>query len=253
LQNIQINTLFIGKPLVYLPTCHSTNTVAQEISQNDSFFEGTLVITDHQTAGRGQQGNVWKSVAGQNFTFSLLLKPKFLKAGEQFNLNMAISLGIANFLANHLGNESVKVKWPNDILYKNSKICGILIENTIKQGHIEKSIVGIGINVNQTDFEYDRAISMQLISGLTYSLEKLLPELLEFIEEQYLLLLQGNSEKIRQHYLNTLFKYGEMNTYKTPEGLMEGEIIGIDPIGRIAIRFDQELRYFNFKEVEFYY
>ncbi len=253
MQNIQINTLFIGKPVIYLPTCHSTNTVAQELSPDDSFFEGTLIITSHQTAGRGQQGNQWQASANKNFTFSLLLKPKFLKASEQFNLNMAISLGITNFLAFHLNKPDIKIKWPNDIFYKNNKICGILIENVIKQTFIEKSVVGIGINVNQTDFEYNSAISMQMATGLTYSLEKLLPELLECIEEQYLQLMNGHYDKIKQNYLKVLFRYGEVASFKKENTLFEGEIIGIDAIGRLAVRIENELQYFNFKEIEFVY
>ncbi len=128
----KINTLFIGKDLRYLPMCQSTNLTALELIENDDYFEGTTLITDHQTAGRGQQGNTWEAEKGQNITLSVILAPRHLHSSEQFFLNMAVTLAIHDFLQSFLENPKLlKIKWSNDLLYHSQKISGILIHNII--------------------------------------------------------------------------------------------------------------------------
>ena len=102
MNKIQPKTLFIGKNTIYLPSCHSTNDIAAEMIQSGSVFDGTTVITSNQTAGRGQRGNAWEALAGQNITISIILKPNFLSANEQFKLNIAVSLGIREFIESNL-------------------------------------------------------------------------------------------------------------------------------------------------------
>eukprot|EP01137_Pigoraptor_chileana_P015025 Opistho-2@5140 len=107
-----------------------------------------VIITDNQTAGRGQRGNVWEASIGENLTFSLILKPNFLKASEQFQLNVAVSLGVLDCLSEYI-DEDLKVKWSNDIYFQNQKMGGILIENTLQGYQIGYSVIGIGLNINQ--------------------------------------------------------------------------------------------------------
>ena len=114
----------------YLPSCHSTNEIAQNLLQG-TVEEGTIVITDHQFEGKGQRGNVWQSEPFANLTFSMILKPDFLKAREQFGLTMSVSLGIKSVLEQYLPGP-VQIKWPNDILFRQKKIAGILIENNLR-------------------------------------------------------------------------------------------------------------------------
>ena len=111
----------------YLPSCHSTNEVAQDLLQSGA-KEGTIVITDNQIAGKGQRGNVWVSEPNQNLTFSLILHPHFLIPNEQFLITIAVSLALKEVLEEFLPGE-VKIKWPNDIYYRGSKLAGLLIEN----------------------------------------------------------------------------------------------------------------------------
>ena len=115
MHNFQPKTLFLGKNTIYLPSCHSTNDTAAEIIQNAQAFDGTIVITSDQTSGRGQRGNTWETLPGQNITMSVILKPDFLNASQQFSLNIAISLGIYAFLSKYI-SEELKIKWPNGLL-----------------------------------------------------------------------------------------------------------------------------------------
>ena len=144
-------TLFVGQIIQYLPSCQSTNDEASALIAQADPVEGTIVVTDHQMAGRGQRGNQWEAQAGQNLTCSLVLKPTFLSANEQFWLNIAISLGIYDGLQPLLG-EALRIKWPNDIYVGDQKAGGILVENILQGYSMAWSVVGLGINVNQSDF-----------------------------------------------------------------------------------------------------
>ena len=157
---IQPNTLFTGKIIKYLPTCHSTNDIAAEMIQSQEVFEGTIIITDHQTTGRGQRGNSWEAAIGQNLTLSLILKPTFLRASDQFQLNVAVSLGVHEFLSQYLP-EGLTIKWSNDIYHYDKKLGGILIENTLQGYNIGYSVIGIGLNINQKQFENIRGTSLR--------------------------------------------------------------------------------------------
>ncbi|MBW8051386.1 MAG: biotin--[acetyl-CoA-carboxylase] ligase [Cytophagales bacterium] len=264
IENINPNTLFIGKKIIYLPNCHSTNDSAQLILGNNDVFEGTTIVTNRQTSGKGQKGNHWQSEPGKNLTFSIILKPGFLDVKQQFKLNFAVSLGIFDFLSSFLKSH-VKIKWPNDIYYKDSKIAGILIENSIRSMKMQHSIVGIGINVNQVNFEkVGYAVSMKTISGKEYSLENMLADLLGFFEVRYLQLKSNKHKILKSDYMQCLYWYEEKRLFRIPDSgfrfsdykfeknqIVEGKIIGIDESGKLGIKIGKEAIYFGFKEIEF--
>jgi BirA family biotin operon repressor/biotin-[acetyl-CoA-carboxylase] ligase len=249
LHKIQPKTLFFGKNVVYLPSCQSTNDEAAQLLRQNTATEGTIVITDNQTAGRGQRGNSWQTNVGQNFTLSVILKPHFLTAAEQFKLNIAISVGIFDFLEPYLGT-ALKIKWPNDIYVENKKLGGILIENTIQNSRIESSVMGIGLNINQTDFSNLKATSLGLFTGQFYDLNYLLAELLECLEKSYLMLRNNKLSSLKVKYLQNLFRYQETHWFEQNGEHFQGVIIGIDDLGKLAIDV-QGIRYFDFKEVSF--
>jgi BirA family biotin operon repressor/biotin-[acetyl-CoA-carboxylase] ligase len=249
LYNIPPNTLFVGRNIVYLPSCHSTNDIAASLSRDSNVTEGTTVVTDNQTTGRGQRGNSWEAEPGKNLTFSTILKPLFLQASEHFQLNMAISTACHQFLAQHFPEE-VYIKWPNDLYLGHKKVGGILIESVVKNNRLEEVIAGIGINVNQEQFSQPRATSMKLISKVEYSLEKLLPQLLTFIEQYYLKLKARDLYYIQKNYLKNLYFYQKKRTFRTNR-IFEGKIIGIDHIGRLLVDIDGQVQSFSFKEIEF--
>lgn len=247
---ILANTLFIGKKLVFVPECHSTNSLALELSQNQDLPEGTIVITNHQSRGRGQQGNAWISEPGKNLTFSLVVKPTFLAIKDQFLLNMVVSLGIRDFVQSKL-SQSIYVKWPNDILVVDRKICGILIENQIQGPGFTNSIIGIGLNINQKGFHQNGAVSLAMITHQSYELQKILEELCGGLEKWYMSLKQNGADRVKESYLNVLFGMNESRMFRTNGRQFTGVIKGVDHHGRLMIIENGDTHHFNTKEVQF--
>jgi BirA family biotin operon repressor/biotin-[acetyl-CoA-carboxylase] ligase len=248
LYNIPANTLFIGKHLIHLPICHSSNAFAHEMLSDGKATDGSVVITSEQTAGKGQRGNSWEAEPGKNLTFSVIIKPG-IQIGQQFWLNIISSLAVYNLLTKYLGNK-VKVKWPNDIYYEDQKICGILIQNFIKGTDIENSIIGIGLNVNQIKFEEPKAISMATVCEQQFPLQSVLDDLLEQLEHSLAQLHLGNLKELKSQYMSELYWFQEQHLFKSEE-LFTGTIIGIDDSGLLHIKTDEGEKYFNFKEVVF--
>jgi BirA family biotin operon repressor/biotin-[acetyl-CoA-carboxylase] ligase len=241
----------MGHSLVFMPECHSTNDEASRLIQTaNNIVDGTVVITENQTAGRGQRGNTWTSDPGKNLTFSILVKPTFLQVRDQFYLNIAFSLGLYDYLCQKLG-EKVNVKWPNDILVNEKKICGILIENHLRGQHIQHSIVGIGLNVNQKSYELPWATSMMLEASEEFKLDETLADLLLFLESRFIQLRSQHFKKLSDDYLNVLYRKGEEHFFKNGGEVFPGTISGIDPMGKLAVMTANGVRYFNVKEVEF--
>ena len=150
-----METLFIGRNIIFLPQVNSTNSYAIEMLKNVNLAEGTLVHTAEQTEGRGQRGSVWKTEKTSNLTASLVLKPTFLDLKNQHYLYQISALACYDALAELLDSSQfdIKIKWPNDILVNKQKIAGILIENNISNTQLSWSVVGVGFNVNQTIFD----------------------------------------------------------------------------------------------------
>jgi BirA family biotin operon repressor/biotin-[acetyl-CoA-carboxylase] ligase len=255
LHNFQPKTLFLGKKSIYLPSCHSTNDIAAEIIQNKPVFDGTIVITSDQTAGRGQRGNVWEALPGQNITCSIILKPDFLSATEQFKLNIAVSLGIYYFLSKYLP-ENLKVKWPNDIYIGDRKMGGVLIENSIAGSRIAYSVVGIGLNINQLSFEdvHSRAVSLRLATQNIdeFEIEKLIGELCISIEKYYLQLKNNHHIAQKNAYLQILYRFQETHFFRKNEEKFLGKIVGVAPTGHLMLEIEGKVEYFDFKEVAFF-
>ncbi len=240
----------MGKNLVYVPECHSTNTIAYELCQRTSAVEGTMIVTDNQTRGRGQRGNEWFSEPHKNLTFSLILKPVFLKPVDQFNLTMTISLALRDFLTQRV-KRPVKIKWPNDILIDDKKLSGILIENSLAGDVIQYSVVGIGLNVNQDSLTMKTATSMKEILGRDFILTEELSLLMEFLEQRYLQLRSGKIDDLRNDYLNSLYGKGESRKFVDETGEWQGIIDGVNQWGKLLIYKQGALRSFDLKEIVF--
>lgn len=236
--------------MIYVPECHSTNTLASDLSQKTTVAEGTTVVTDNQTKGRGQRGNTWFSEPNMNLTFSVILKPAFLKPTEQFNLTMAVSLSIRDFLTQHI-HKHVSIKWPNDILIDDKKVCGMLIENSISGSVLQQSIVGIGLNVNQTKFSVDTATSMKLSSAKEFDLTESFNLLLLNLEQRYQQLRNGNRQSLKNDYLNCLYGRNENRSFSDADGVFEGLITGVTEEGKLLISKAGELKSYSLKEVIF--
>lgn len=247
-----MTTLFIGKNLIDLEKVDSTNNHAKNLLLKEKPAEGTLIVAKEQYSGRGQMGNEWKTESGSNLTLSIILYPDFLEADKQFFLNMAISLGVKDFCETIL-NDEVKIKWPNDIYYHDSKLGGILIENTINGSRISSSVIGIGINVNQKKFDpsLSNPTSLYLISNEEYKLPDLVEQLCTFIEKYYLQLRQQHYNFLDKGYMVSLYRYQQTHEFKKGDQVFKGEINGVTKDGKLLIHSGgKELR-FAFKEVEY--
>lgn len=175
--------------IITLTECESTNTTLRQMAGAQSLRHGTVLRAITQTHGRGQRGNSWEAEPGMNLTFSIFLEPGALPPSHHFALSQAVAMAMTDFLkAHHIDRHGlICVKWPNDIMVNERKIAGILIENTLDTaGNILSSIVGIGLNVNQTHFTAGapNATSMALLSGKGYELENLMPQLQEVINRR---------------------------------------------------------------------
>ena len=246
----ELNTpLFIGNHYIFLPETASTNTYLQSMLREGNPAEGTVVSTGFQTAGRGQVGAVWDSGKDQNIMLSVLLFPGFLNAMNQFQISKAMALAAKDFVITFLPDENIKIKWPNDILVSDKKICGILIENGLKGEQMEYSIIGIGVNINQL-FNDKQRTSFKGITGLEYDLRYIEKKLFSCIEARYLQ-LRNNELKTSADYLEALYGLGEKLRFRDHVKIQDfsGVIVGISPEGKLIIETEGEVRLFNLKEV----
>jgi len=250
LYKIPARTHFIGQNLIYVPECHSTNTLLSELNDNSPSPDGTILITDHQIAGRGQRGNSWEAEKGKNLTFSVLLRPDFLPPADQFQLNMAISLAVAAALQFDL-SPPIKLKWPNDIWILDRKLGGILIENQIQGQTLIASIVGIGLNINQENFSNPNAISLYQISRSFLDLQVVLDRLAFSLETEYHELKSARFTDLKKRYLASLYKFGEPHRFQARGETFVGSIIDVDGNGRLYIEKAGSTRAFAHQEVKF--
>jgi len=252
LYKIPAKTLFMGKELVFMTECHSTNSFALDRCQQvPPPSDGTIIITDNQFAGRGQRGNSWNAAPGANLTFSVMVKPGFLAIADQFLLNVCTALAVADFLE-HEGCRDVAVKWPNDVYIGPKKVCGILVESQIRGNHLMWSVIGIGLNINQSNFGAATATSLSLESGKSYILDECLSSLVTFIEARYLQVRQTSKDKIVKEYESRLYWANTLHQFESSDrGLFEGWIVGIDAAGRLRISIDEEETSFGTKELVF--
>ena len=207
--------------------------------------ENMVVWADFQTAGRGQGSNRWESERGKNLLFSMLLHPYGVRAHRQFRISMAISLAICKALGQHIGHLSIK--WPNDIYWRDGKIGGILIENTLQGNSVKDCIIGIGLNVNQRVFRGDapNPVSLWQISEQETDCEQLLHDILEAFQD-YL----GKYNK--DEYLSMLYRRKGFHPYSDKDGPFMAELVDVEDSGHLLLRDDdgKERRY-AFKEVTF--
>lgn len=250
MHKIFTNTLFVGKKVLFLPSCHSTNSIATELLSQGQVTNGQLVITDFQEKGRGQRGNSWESQSGKNLLFSLVAEAPFLDASEGFFLNVVTSLAIADALRDYIP-EGVAIKWPNDIYYDQKKICGILIENTIKNNGICNAIIGVGLNINQEKFVTANAISLRQVCNQEIDRTDFLDLLLGKFEYYYLQLKKGKMAALMQSYLRYLYWRNEIHVFRSQDGFFNGKILGTDKAGKLHVEVEDGERCFNFKEIEF--
>ena len=240
--------------IIKLNEIDSTNNFAKTLIKEGRAEDGQIIYALSQNAGRGQATNTWESESGKNLTLSLIIEPKNIEPRNQFLISQAVSVGIVNYLKCIFGadvgtstgsattsapvNEEIHIKWPNDIYVGTKKIAGILIENTIRDNQILFSVIGVGLNVNQTEFSKNAGnpTSLSLITNELYDLETELDELATsiVIALDYLQFDDGEDCKIR--YLDYLLFLNEEREYIVRGEKITGKIIGINGTGFLQIQ-----------------
>ena len=241
--------------IIALDTVGSTNNyMLDKIKAGTITEEGTVVIANGQTAGKGLENNVWESEAGKNLTFSILLKPGSLKAHQQFQLTKIISLAVYDFIRSYLPNEQIKIKWPNDIYVGNKKIAGILINNTIKGKEIIFTVVGIGININQRIFisGAPNPVSLWHYLNCDLKLEYCLKNSLSRIEKRYQQLNNNETYQINSDYKKALYRLNDFNLFNYKKSIISARITGVSEYGQIQLLQKNGLEIkCDLKEIEF--
>ncbi len=232
--------------LISFDSLPNTNEFLVELSKKDA-NSWTVIHAKNQTKGKGYAGNEWKVIAGENLTFSFLLKTNY-SFQELIYFNEWISNVICLFLKQF--HSKSNVKWPNDIILNDKKVCGILIENHRSNGWMN-SVVGIGINVNQTDFnQLPKATSIRKVTDKEYDIEEILAGLMHLFEAEYSILEQKDFNQIHQTYLDNLFRKDENSTFILNGEETNGIIRDMNEAGNLLIEINQELREFKHKEIE---
>ena len=242
---------FDGEKIIYEASCASTNSLALDLLSVQDLLEETIIITDNQFQGRGQRDNVWISEPYKNLTFSLVMYPTWLLISNAFLLNIITTTGILQALKVFVPH-GLCIKWPNDIYYQEKKIGGILIENLVTKNNIRASVIGIGININQLNFNIFTASSLALICGYEFNLSDLLMQITSSIKRQYIYLLQEGKQTCQEIYLNHLYWLKEKRIFEDKEGTFKGIIQGIDEIGRLKIaKENQQIQHYIAKEIKY--
>ena len=237
--------------IIHINECDSTNAFLQRLLMQADAAEGTVVMTDFQTKGRGQLTNVWEAEAGKNILCSILLRPTTLPIKQQFLISQAISVAIVEVLNTFA--EGFSIKWPNDIYYKEDKIAGILIENNLCSAGISTCIIGLGLNVNQQTFKSDapNPISLYNIIGKETSVAELLGSILENFSKVYSL-VYANVDTLREKYFSHLLFNYQMRKYEDENGIFTGKIIDVENDGHLIIEDEAGAkRRYAFKEVSY--
>ena len=252
----------IGKPFIELRSIDSTNKYAMGLIHGELLPDGhgeaqhgMAVFTHEQTAAKGQRGRKWTSQKDLNIALSILLKPYPLSVPDQFKLSVCIAVSAWEFFSKYAGDET-KVKWPNDIYWRDRKAGGILIENVIQSSQLAVgswvwSVIGLGININQTDFDPDlpNPVSLKQITGKIHEPIELAKELCSIIEKNYQLLIARNFMALFNKYQTHLYKKDEKVKLKKGTRVFETTIKGVSETGQLITQHSIEER-FEFGEVE---
>ena len=241
--------------IIKLDAIDSTNTFLKGISSHGTLEDYTVVTAKAQTNGRGQMGTVWNSETSKNLTFSVYKTHIDLPLEQQFYISMVVALALVKTLK-IFGVNKLQVKWPNDILSENKKICGVLIENVIKQTQLSSSIMGVGLNVNQTNFEgLPKASSLKQLTGNVFNLDEILHQFLKDLEVYFNLLEAKAFERLKSEYEMVLFRKNKPSTFKNAEGnLFSGFIKGVSKSGNLVIELEDEIiKDYALKEVTLLY
>lgn len=242
---------------MHIKETYSTNTLLKEALASPMKWTELMreplphIRTDYQTAGRGQMGNSWESERGKNILLSILIQKPDIRVEEQFVLSMLFPLAVIEAVEQMTGLKGLKIKWSNDIYFEESKLAGILIENSLNAGLIQSAILGIGLNVNQTEWHSDapNPISLKQITGRDWDVQLLTDSILNNLSQR---LRNIDKIELKQSYLQHLLRYGEWKRFADFNGEFEAQIVDVDSFGRLVLNDrNGKTRVYNFKEIKY--
>ncbi len=243
--------LVFGNNIIELDVVDSTNSYLLEKSKENDCFEGDVVYTHFQSEGRGQRDTNWVSNPGENLMFSVFVRPSFLSATNFFLISKLIAIAVHHEVSRICKDALVEVKWPNDIYVNKKKIGGILIENQFKGSIINQSVIGVGLNINQTNFEGLNATSLKLESLCDFDVKTVMLKILQQFEKLYFLIQRGDFSEVEAKYTEALMNYNQIATYIVRNDTCKGTIINVRNNGLLELEINKSIEYFQFKEISF--
>ncbi|HIB48901.1 MAG TPA: biotin--[acetyl-CoA-carboxylase] ligase [Flavobacteriaceae bacterium] len=226
--------------IIKLNAIGSTNSYLKQLAATTSLTDEVVVVATQQESGRGQQGAFWQSEAGKSLTCSLFKRFEGFSLEHQARLNFAVSLALLDVLETY-GIPKISVKWPNDIMSRQQKLAGILIENTVQRGNLTATVVGVGLNVNEESFNaLPQATSMLLASGQRYNLEEVLQKVATEIFKVFKEIPTIKTNELKKRYEARLFRKGVVSTFEVAGVKKNGQIIGVTESGMLQVAHDDD-------------
>ena len=237
--------------IIKLDAIDSTNNYLKKIILNEGINDYTVVTAKFQTQGKGQLGTEWESEHSKNLLCSVYKKEINIKVQDQFVVSALVSLALIKTLRK-INLSNMHIKWPNDIMSDNKKICGILIENIVKENYIKDTVIGIGLNVNQTIFNnLPNAASIKNLIGTTCSIDEILKDLVKNIKYCFNELDKSSINSIFEKYEDALFRINKPSTFKNSKGeVFSGYIKGVSRSGKLNVMLEDNLvESYDLKEI----
>jgi BirA family biotin operon repressor/biotin-[acetyl-CoA-carboxylase] ligase len=225
---------FSNQQYIRLDSVDSTNNYAANLLKLSTPPDGTVITARNQTQGRGQRGTTWQSNEGENLLMSLICYPKSIGISEQFYVSKCAALAVAEMTEDLTGKKAA-IKWPNDIFVEDQKIAGILIELQWSDKKLASAIIGIGLNVNQTNFDGLRATSLKSFSGKEHDLTNVTSMLSRYLEKYYIKLISRQFASIDQEYRNRLYRLGVTANFTYAGEPLKATIVGVDAQGKLRV------------------
>ena len=237
--------------IIKLDAIDSTNNYLKKIILNEGINDYTVVTAKFQTQGKGQLGTEWESEHSKNLICSVYKKNINIKVQDQFVISALVSLALIKTLRK-VNLSNIHIKWPNDIMSDNKKICGILIENIVKENYIKDAVIGIGLNVNQTIFNnLPNATSIKNLIGTSCSKDEILKDLVKNLEYYFNKLDKSSINSIFEKYEDALFRINKPSTFKNSKGeVFSGYIKGVSRSGKLNVMLEDNLvESYDLKEI----
>jgi len=245
-----MSSSFFTKNQIKLNTIDSTNKFLLDFNKSSKISGPIVVTADYQSEGKGRTSKSWFSNRGENLLISLLINHN-LHINKKFDLSILISLALKDFLSIYL-NDDIHIKWPNDLIIKNKKIAGFIIDNLVQKSNIHTSVIGIGVNINQLKFNFfsPLATSISLENNCNYNLDDMKNNLLSCIENRYI-----NFEKnstLYNEYLNYLYLKDKFSFFEINLKRVEAKIINVSEKGELFVQFkNDKIESFLLDEIKF--